>query len=60
VDDFLIQSWGRNSADEGFAYTPATPELGLFTVSSMQDFDNDLVNWNGSWIRAPRVATAGT
>ncbi len=60
VDDFLIQSWGRNATDDGFAYVPATPELGLFTVSSMVDFDKNLINWNGSWIRAPRVATSGS
>ncbi len=58
VDDFLIQSWGRDTEDDGFTYNQATPEAGFFTVSSMQDFDNDLVNWNGSWIAAPRVATA--
>ena len=60
VDDFLISSYGRNSAVEAFTYSISNPEAGLFTVSSMQDFDKDLVNWNGSWIRAPRIATAGS
>jgi len=60
VDDFLIQSWGRDTEDDSFTFLPATPEAGLFTVSSMQDFDKDLVNWNGSWIAAPRVAASGS
>jgi len=60
VDDFLIQSWGRDTEDDTFTYLPATPEAGLFVVNSMQSFDNDLVNWNGSWIAAPRTANAGS
>jgi len=59
-DDFVIMSRGRKGADESFTYVPATPEAGLFTVSAMDDFDKDLVNWNGSWIRAPRIGTSGS
>ena len=59
-DDVLILSFGRAGGDEGFTYDESAPEAGLFTVSSMEDFKLDLINWNGSWIRAPRVATAGS
>ncbi|MFC2170169.1 type II secretion system protein [Acidobacteriota bacterium] len=55
-DDFVLQSFGRKGIDEAFSYNPADPEAGYFTVSTMVDFDNDLINWSGSWIRAPRTA----
>lgn len=58
-DDTIIVSYGRKSADEGFTYLPATPDSGLYVISGMADFDNDLVNWSGTWIRAPK-AGAGT
>ena len=60
VDDFLISSYGRDVTVEAFTYNPSTPEAGLFTVSSMQDFDKDLVNWNGSWIAAPKIGASGS
>jgi len=58
-DDFLVASWGRGKALEGFTFDPANPELGMFVVSAMEHFNYDLVAWNGSWIRAPRTASAG-
>ncbi|GAH23932.1 unnamed protein product, partial [marine sediment metagenome] len=33
---------------------------GLFVVSQSDHFNRDLVMWNGSWIRAPRSAAAGS
>lgn len=59
-DDFVIVSFGRKGANEGFTYLPDTPDVGLFTVSSMADFEKDLINWDGSWIRAPRTASSGS
>ncbi|TEU07736.1 MAG: prepilin-type N-terminal cleavage/methylation domain-containing protein [Candidatus Aminicenantes bacterium] len=59
-DDFLVTSWGRDKALEGFAFDPANPELGMFVVNQMAHFNRDLVMWNGSWIRAPRTAATGT
>jgi len=58
-DDTIIVSWGRKAADESFTYVPATPDSGLYTISGMSDFDRDLVNWSGTWIRAPKSG-AGT
>lgn len=55
-DDFVIISYGRKGADESFTYLPDTPDSGLFTVSSMADFEKDLINWSGSWIRVPKTA----
>ncbi len=60
TDDFLVASYGRDRELESFSFNPSDPEAGLFVVSSMAHFNNDLVMWNGSWIRAPRTAATGT
>ena len=57
-DDFIIASRGRDG-QEGPTYTtydPANPDASIYPVLRMADFDEDLVNWNGSWIIAPRVS----
>ncbi len=59
-DDFVIASYGRAGLLESFSFTAADPEAGLFVVSQSDHFNRDLVMWNGSWIRAPRTAAAGT
>ena len=58
LDDFAMGSWGRDKLAGPFpasVYTPAAPEAGMYTVSKMSDFNNDLAAWNGSWICAPRT-----
>jgi prepilin-type N-terminal cleavage/methylation domain-containing protein len=62
-DDYLISSYGRGGELEGFSYNIATPELGLYTINSIADFENDLINYSGQTIRGPRAgvtATAGS
>jgi len=59
-DDFLVSSYGRDKTLEGFTFAAANPEAGMYVVSTGAHFNNDLVMWNGSWIRAPRTAAAGT
>jgi prepilin-type N-terminal cleavage/methylation domain-containing protein len=56
VDDFVIESFGMDSQSDSWAFDPTNPEDGYYTVDSWASFKNDMVNWNGSWIRAPRVA----
>ncbi len=58
IDDFIIGSTGRNGPTPDGTYLPADPEAGFFLVSSMADFDMDLVMWNGNWVLAPRTYTA--
>ena len=53
-DDFMIQSFGRDRTATPFTYDPLSPTSAFFKVSTMSDFDQDLVNWNGTWIHAPR------
>jgi prepilin-type N-terminal cleavage/methylation domain-containing protein len=62
-DDFLIFSLGRDGAVGGsvtYTYQATNPEAGLYNVDSMDDFANDLVNMNGSWLHAPRISYAGS
>jgi len=60
ADDFVVASFGRDKEPDGFSFTPANPELGLFIVNDMGDFNLDLVQWDGSWIRAPKTAASGS
>lgn len=60
-DDFLVSSFGRDKTEEtGFSFDPTLPEAGMYVVSQGIHFNNDLVMWNGSWIRAPRTSAPGT
>ncbi|MBL7083088.1 MAG: type II secretion system protein [Candidatus Aminicenantes bacterium] len=59
-DDFLVSSYGKGGEVEGWTFVPASPEAGMYVLSTMAHFERDLVNWNGSWIRGPRTAAAGT
>jgi type II secretion system protein G len=56
VDDFLVASWGRNKAQDSFTFNPLTPTTAYFDIVGMTSFDQDLVNWDGSWIHAPKSA----
>jgi prepilin-type N-terminal cleavage/methylation domain-containing protein len=61
-DDFLIQSYARDGAEDDWSLNTSNPDAGLYVVNNMEAFKNDLVSWGGSWIRAPRTARmeAGT
>jgi len=63
VDDFLIVSLGRDRADGGavnFTYQPDNLAAGMYQINSVADFNNDLINLNGSWLHAPRIVLAGS
>lgn len=57
-DDYLISSYGRTGEIEGFTYSVASPELGLYTINTIADFENDLINYSGQTIRGPRAGVA--
>ena len=59
-DDFILWSNGRDGSGDGWTMSTSNPDMGLYTVNSMDAFNNDLVNWSGSWIRAPRTARAAS
>ena len=52
--DFIIVSYGRKGLEEHFVFDPDHREAGIFEAKTMTDYDKNLVNWNGTWIRAPR------
>jgi prepilin-type N-terminal cleavage/methylation domain-containing protein len=54
-DDFLVASFGRDKTQEGFTFDENSYGAGIFQVSSISDFDKDLIMLNGNWIRYPRV-----
>ena len=61
VDDFAMASFGRDQSSGPLSagtYTVAAPEGGLYVVTQMASFDNDLAAWNGSWICGPRTNAA--
>jgi len=61
ADDFVIGSYGRDKSDGPQSdWSPANPEASMYVVQSMVDFNNDMVNWDGSWIIAPRGARSVT
>lgn len=51
--DFIIISYGRDGKKENWKYDPKNPQAGIYELKSMKDLDNDLIMWNGNWIRAP-------
>jgi len=59
-DDFVVASFARNKTIDSFTFSVSAPEANLFVVKSGADFNKDLVMWNGSWIGAPRTASAGS
>jgi len=59
-DDVLVISFGRHGEDEGWTYLPDDTDSGLYTLNSIPDFEKDLINYNGSWIRAPRAGASGS
>ena len=54
ADDFVVVSYGRDGKKEDFEFDRTNPEAGLFEIESADDFDKDIIMWNGSWVRAPR------
>lgn len=53
--DFVVVSYGRDGREEDWKFDPTNPGSGLFISKNADDFDKDLIQWNGSWIRAPRT-----
>lgn len=54
-DDFMVVSYGRDGKKEVWKFDNPDPNLCFFDVKNIEDFNKDLVNWNGAWIRAPRL-----
>jgi len=55
IDDFVVISLTRDGVSDSVDYDPAAPEAGMYTVAAMADFANDLIMFNGNWVRAPQT-----
>lgn len=53
-DEFLVVSLGKDGLKENWDYDPNNPGAGFYSSSSLKDLNNDLINYNGNWIRAPQ------
>jgi type II secretion system protein G len=59
-DEFLVVSWGRDRADgPAFTYLQNDPASVYFSITGLTSFNEDLVNWSGSWIHVPKSAQLG-
>jgi len=54
ADNFVVVSYGRDGKKEDFKFNSSNPGAGIYYIESVEDFDKDLIMWNGSWVRAPR------
>ena len=52
-DDIVVVSYGRDGKKEDWEFDPSNPGAGLYAVEFLDDFNKDIIMWNGSWIRAP-------
>lgn len=51
--DFIVVSFGKDGKKDSWTYNPRNPRAGLYEIESLDDFDRDLIMWNGAWIKAP-------
>jgi len=60
-DDYIVGSFGRDG-DFGpnYEYDITDPTAGLYEVRSMNDFNEDIANWNGNMIVGPRAGVGTT
>lgn|GEM_PF-4400650 len=51
-DEFLVVSFGKDGKEEFWTFDPNNLTGGLFTD---QDYNKDLIIYNGTWIRGPKI-----
>ncbi len=51
----MVVSLGRDGKKEDFEFDIENPSAGFYELKDIDDFDKDLVMWNGAWLRAPKV-----
>jgi len=59
-DDFLVISYGRDKALESWTYNSSVPDFGLYSITTTADFEKDIVNFNGAFVRGPRAGSTGS
>lgn len=51
--DFIIASLGKKERPDGWAFDPGRPQAGLYEMRAPEDFEKDIVLWNGRFVRGP-------
>jgi len=51
--DILIISLGKRGNQENWSYDPERPLAGLYALLGPDDFEKDIVLWNGRMVRGP-------
>ena len=51
---FMVVSFSRDGEKEDWEYDRKNSAAGLYELKILDDFDKDIVRWNGSFVRAPR------
>jgi len=59
TDDFIIISYGRDRLQTPFSFNPMDPTTVYFPITTLPSFNEDLINWNGSWIHVPKTGQLG-
>jgi len=54
--DYLLVSTGKGGIRETWRYDPARPGAGLYDLTSPDDYEKDIVIWNGRLVRGPKGA----
>lgn len=54
-DDFIVVSYGADGKEGAWKFDSSNRKAGLIEIKTANDFNIDLVMWNGVWIRAPRT-----
>jgi type II secretory pathway pseudopilin PulG len=53
-EDFLIVSMGKKERRESWTFDPRRPQAGFFEIRHEEDFNKDVVLWNGRFVRGPK------
>lgn len=53
-DELVIISTGKDGELDAWLFDPSDPASAFYNIQSPEDFNNDLIMWNGNWIRAPK------
>lgn len=54
-DEFVVASLGRDDVQSSWVWSLATGAF-LYIVDALDDFNNDIINWNGQFVCAPRTS----
>jgi len=58
--DFLVMSYGRDGVTDGIDYDPNDPNASMYIVTDLASFENDMIQFNGCWVRGPRTTIGGS